>query len=85
MSVLVIYKTANENTRAVEEFLHDFERQTGQKLKTVDPDSRDGANTCRLYDVVEYPTVLALSNDGQLLSSWRGVPLPLINEVNYYV
>lgn len=85
MSVMVIYKSASEHARAVEEFLHDFEQRTARNLEIIDPDSVRGADLCRLYDIVEYPTIVATSNDGQLRQSWRGLPLPLINEVSYYV
>lgn len=85
MSVTVIYKAASEHARPVEEFLHDFEKRTGRKLETIDPDTREGADLCRVYDIVEYPSIIATNEDGQLRNSWRGVPLPLIDEVSYYV
>lgn len=85
MSVRVIYKSVSEHARAVEEFLHDFEKRTGRTLETVDPDTRSGAELCQAYDVVEFPTIIATSDDGQVRNSWRGVPLPLIDEVSYYV
>ena len=55
------------------------------QLEEIDPDSRRGADLCRLYDVVEYPTVIATGEDGKLRNVWRGLPLPLIDEVSYYV
>lgn len=85
MSVMIIYKPVSEHASVVTEFLHEFERRTAQKLETIDPDTRRGADICRLYDVVEYPTVIATTNDGQMRNMWRGVPLPLIDEVSYYV
>jgi hypothetical protein len=85
VSVTVIYRPLSEQAQAVTEFLHDFEKQTAQTLMTADPDTREGAEICRLYDVVEYPTVIATADDGQLRNLWRGIPLPSINEVSYYV
>lgn len=85
MSVTVVYKPVSEHAQTVEEFLHEFERRTSVKLDTVDPETKRGDEICRVYDVVEYPTLLALSKDGQLRNMWRGVPLPLIDEVSYYV
>jgi len=82
---MVIYKSASEHGRDVSEFLHDFERRTARKLEEIDPDSPRGAEICHLYDVVEYPTILATAEDGQLRQAWRGIPLPLIDEVSYYV
>ena len=85
MSVTVVYKDPSEHTRAVVEFLRDFERQTGDTLQSYNPDTREGAEFCRLYDIVEYPTVVATTHDGQVRNLWRGIPLPTINEVSYYV
>lgn len=84
MRVAVIYRDRNEHTRAVETFLHDFRRQTGRDIDTIDPDTVEGANLCRTYDIVEYPTVVAISDDGALQNMWRGTPLPTISEVSYY-
>ena len=39
---------------------------------------------CRTYDIVEYPTILALNNDGSVLASWRGKQLPLFDVVAYW-
>ncbi len=85
MRVVVVYKDSQEYTRAVESFLTDFSRQTGAVLEALDPESTEGELFCRAYDIVEYPTVVALSSDGQMQNMWRGTALPTINEVSYYV
>jgi hypothetical protein len=36
------------------------------------------------YDIVEYPTVVALDDSGGLQHMWRGLPLPTISEISYY-
>lgn len=84
MKAIVIYRSDSEHGRVVEEYLRDFLRRTGNELETLDPDSLQGSTMCRAYDIVEYPTVVALSDDGQVQSSWRGLPLPTINELSYY-
>lgn len=85
MRVMVIYKDESDHAREVMDYLRDFERQTGHSLETMDPDTRDGSGFCQTYDIVEYPTVVALSDGGQLQNMWRGTPLPSIDEVDYYV
>lgn len=85
MKVKVVFKEQSDHAREVLDYLRDFERQTGHVLDVIDPDSRDGADFARLYDIVEYPSVVALSDDGTLQNLWRGRPLPLISEVSYYV
>lgn len=84
MRVIVVYKDASDHGREVRDYLRDFTRQTGRELEEVDPETRDGADFCRTYDVVEYPTVIAIADDGQVQSSWRGTPLPTISEVSFY-
>ncbi len=84
MKVVVIYKEESDHARAVIEFMREYERQTGRTLTTVDPESPDGAQFCRTYDIVEYPSVIATDDSGVLQNLWRGIPLPLINEVSFY-
>jgi len=84
MKVIVVYRSDSEHGRTVEEYLRDFSRRTGRGVETIDPDTAEGASVCRTYDLVEYPSVIALSDDGQLQSSWRGLPLPTISELSYY-
>jgi hypothetical protein len=84
MKSIVIYKPESEHASTVEEYLRDFLSRTGRELETIDPDSSEGAEMCRVYDIVEYPSIVALSDDGQLQNSWRGLPLPTISELSYY-
>lgn len=85
MRVVIIYKDASDHAREVMDYLRDFTRQTGRELETLDPDSREGIDFCRVYDIVEYPSIIALDDQGLLQNLWRGRPLPTISEVSYYV
>ncbi len=89
MKVYVLYRPKSEHSRKVEEFLHELERRHSEKhrlIEVVDIDSRDGTATASLYDIMAYPAILALGNDGQLLKSWVGEEVPpLLNEVTYYI
>lgn len=84
MRVVVVSRDNTDYSRSVAMFVHDFERQTGHSLEIIDPDSAEGSSFCRTYDIVEYPTIAALSADGQLQQMWRGTMLPTISEVSYY-
>lgn len=84
MKTLVVYRERTDYARTVETFMTDFARQTGKTLEAVNPDTPDGAHFCRTYDIVEYPTLVALDDSGQLQHLWRGLPLPTISEVSYY-
>ena len=84
MRVVVIAKDNTDYSRSVSTFINDFTRQTGHDLELLDPDSLDGEALCRAYDIVEYPTIIALTDGGQLQQMWRGTMLPTISEVSYY-
>jgi hypothetical protein len=83
MRILCIYRDNQDYTRSVDEWLENFRRQTGREIETMDPD--ENTSFCKTYDIVEYPTILALGGRGEVLASWRGKELPLINEVLYYM
>ena len=85
MRVVVIFKDNMDYTRQVNDYMFDFKRQTGHELATLDPESPDGISFCRAYDLLEFPTIVATSDDGQLQNIWKGLPLPTISEVSYYV
>lgn len=84
MKTIVIYKQHSDHARAVETFMGDYERVTGGQLEAVDPETREGADLCRTHDIVEYPSVVALADDGSIRQLWRGIPLPLVSEVSYF-
>lgn len=85
MRTFVVYKDASDHAREVIDYLRDFKRQTGKDLEVIDPDTREGSALCATYDIVEYPTIVALDSNGVLQNMWRGRPLPTISEVSYYV
>ena len=83
MRVVCIYRDNQDYSRSVSEWLENIRRQTGREIETMDPDHNTGF--CEAYDIVEYPTILALGERGEVRASWRGKELPLINEVLFYM
>ena len=83
MRVVCIYRDNQDYSLTVSEWLESFHRQTGREIEVLNPDENVGF--CEAYDVVEYPTILALGEMGDVRASWRGRDLPLINEVLYYM
>lgn len=81
----MVTKDNMDYTRTVDTFLENFTRQTGKTIEVLDPDIREGELLARAYDIVEYPTLIALGDTGQVQNIWRGVNLPTVNEVSYYV
>lgn len=85
MRVVVLYREESDHAREVIDYLRDFRLQTGHELETLNPDSPAGVQFATTYDIMEYPTLIALSDDGVMQNMWSGRPLPTIGEVSYYV
>ncbi len=83
MRVVCIYRDSQDYSRSVDEWLENFRRQTGREIETMNPDENPGF--CEAYDIVEYPTIIAIGNQGDIRAFWPGKNLPLINEVLYYM
>lgn len=84
MRIVVVYRDASDYGREVQEYIDDFERQTGLEIEQMNPDDSRSQFFLQAYDIVEYPTILVIADDGRLLQMWRGRPLPSIDEVAYY-
>lgn len=88
MKVLILYRPNSEHATTVESFVRDFQHQHGireDKVELVSVNTRDGSSTAALYDVWQFPAILALGDDGRMLNMWLGEPLPLMDEVAGYV
>ena len=84
MKTVVVYKEQSDHARAVDTFMHDFLRQTGREIEVINPETPEGSQFCATYDVVEWPSLVALDDNGMVQNLWRGLPLPTISEVSYY-
>lgn len=86
VKLLILYRPNSEHETEVESYVRDFQRryEIGRKFEMVSMNTRDGAATASLYDVMAYPAILVLGDDGSLVSFWQGTPLPLMDEVAGY-
>ena len=85
MKVLVLYRPNSEHGRLVEEFIRDYQRAGHNgRMEALNIDTRDGAAMASVYDVVEYPSIIVIRDDGSILQAWQGSQLPMQNEVAAY-
>ena len=84
MKTYIVYKEHSDHSRAVTEYVHDFTKQTGLSINLLDPESLEGESFCRAYGIMDYPSVIAVAEDGQMQKMRVGLPLPTIMEVSYY-
>jgi hypothetical protein len=87
VKLLILYRPNSEHATTVEDFVREFQRRhdIGSRLELVSINTRDGAATANLYDIMSYPSILALADNGSVINTWQGEPLPLMDEVAGYV
>ena len=81
----MLYRPNSEHATTVESYLRDFRSRTGKDIATMDVDSPEGSELCRLYEIVQYPAILVTDDEGRMQNLWVGENLPTISEVSYYV
>ncbi|HSX43040.1 MAG TPA: hypothetical protein VLF59_03040 [Candidatus Saccharimonadales bacterium] len=87
MKVLVLYRPNSEFSRTVEEFVQELQTRHNldeKHLQVIDYDSREGAATASMYDLMRQPAVLVVSDQGGYIKSWEGETLPVTQEVASY-
>lgn len=87
MKLVIFYNPNSEHARDVETFVHDFRRQHAPdyKIELMDVNTRDGAASASVYDIVRYPGMIVSAEDGRVIWSWQGPGMPLMDEVASYL
>jgi len=85
MKGVILYRPNSEHATGVENYAREFEQRTGKKFEFLSIDTLEGAEKAKVYDIVFYPAVLALTDDGRLQQIWAGEQLHLMDEVAAYL
>lgn len=85
MRVLVLYRPNSEHGRLTDDFIRDYQaRRQSDRLEVLSIDTREGSALATLYDVMEYPAIMVLQDNGSIQKIWQGSILPLMDEVASY-
>jgi len=85
MKIIALFRPNTDHERTVLDYQRDFEQHTGKKIELVSLDTIDGDSMAKLYDVVNYPAILAITDTGILKELWQSEHLPLMNDVQAYL
>lgn len=83
MRLAMVYREKSETRLMAETFMRDFKNQTGGEIETINPDTPAGQQFIETYDIVEYPTLIAIGPDGVEMAKWRGT-MPTISDASAY-
>jgi hypothetical protein len=85
MRTVILYHPKDEFAGLAEDYKRDYEsKNTGKKIELVSLDEVEGSDMAKLYDIVRYPAILVIANDGTLQKMWQDRPFPLLDEVASY-
>lgn len=85
MRIAILYRPETEGAGKAMDYARDFSmRYRDKKLDLINVESAEGDNMARLYGLTNYPAIVALSSDGQLLQLWQDQQLPLMSELDAY-
>jgi len=85
MRLVILYRPNSDHGRTIEEFVHEYRRRhDSNHLEVLNIDTREGSAAASLYDIVQYPAILVMQNDGNIQQMWQGDQLPLMDEVAAY-
>lgn len=84
MKLVILYQSQSDHEQQVLDYAKDYEKVTGRIISLYDVNSREGDSMASLYDIVSYPAVLELADNGSVMQMWQGEVLPLIRDLAYY-
>lgn len=85
MRLRLIHRERSDYAAAVRTFVRELQIAGITEIEELDPDTPEGVDVCRLYGVMQYPSVVVTSDSGALSFMSQGAPLPLIREVQHHV
>lgn len=85
MKAVILYKPMSEHDTPVQGYVREFSHRTGRQLELVDAESPEGIQMSGLYDVLQFPALVAMRDDGQLMQVWPEFDRwPTMNELTFY-
>lgn len=84
MKIVILYRPKSEQEGKAQDFARDYKILKRKELELTSLDTVEGDDLAKLYDITQYPAVLAVKDDGQLEKVWQGEEWPQMNELDYY-
>ncbi len=83
MRIVVVVKRQSEYFREADEWQLEFGRETGNVVEIMDPETIEGEIFASARDIMQYPCVVVLGAEGEVVKKWSGSPLPQFDQVSY--
>jgi hypothetical protein len=85
MKAVILYKPGAETDSQMQDYLREFTHRTGKTIELIDVTSPRGVELAQLYDVLKYPALIAVEDNGTFVEAWPELDKwPTMNELTYY-
>jgi hypothetical protein len=85
MKVVILYRPNSEQSSSVEAYVREFTRQTGRSIEMVNVDSVQGLEMAKLHDIMMFPAIIVLRDNGSFVQSWlERDKWPTVSELSFY-
>lgn len=82
MTITILYRKNSEMYRPVQEFIELCRRKyPGKEIQEIELDTREGSELTSIYDIDVYPGIIVKADNGSAVGTWKGLPMPLVDEV----
>ncbi len=85
MKAIMLYRPKGEHATSVEQYMRDFEKQTGHKIEPMDYDTVEGQEFARNRSIITHPALVVVDGDTAIVRQWLGASLPLKDDVLAYL
>jgi hypothetical protein len=85
MKLVILDHSNTEFTRPLRTFELECRRKTDHEIETISLETKEGDSLALLYGPLNFPAILLIRDDGQLVRSWQGSSLPVIDDVVGYI
>lgn len=85
MKLVILDHKDTEFTRSLDTFIEECKKKTDQNIEKISLETREGDALAQLYGPLNYPAILIIRDDGQLIRNWQGSNFPLIDSVLGYL
>jgi hypothetical protein len=85
MRAVILYHPKSEHESRVLDYRREFHnRHQDREIELLSLETKEGAGMAALYDIVRYPAILVIAENGSLQKLWQDENLPLMDELDYY-
>ena len=85
MRVFCLYRPHTETERSVVDLNAELKRLYNTELELISMDTVEGDRLAEVYDIWNFPAVIAVDSNGAPHKAWSDGTLPLLSELNYYM